>query len=98
MFQFKNVRGEFDCGVNNLTSLKGCPETVGGDFHCAYNKLTSLEHCPKSVKGNFYCIRNNLKSLKHVEFHNITGKLNCDDNLKDSHEYRLYEIYKKLSA
>ena len=29
----------FACGNNNLTSLKGCPHTVGGGFHCHNNNL-----------------------------------------------------------
>ena len=30
--KFKNVSGGFYCHDNQLTSLEGCPESVGGDF------------------------------------------------------------------
>jgi len=62
--KFIEVTGDFYCYENNLTSLEGCPETVGGDFNCSHNKLISLEGGPKKVGGDFECARNNLTSLK----------------------------------
>jgi len=41
-----------------LTSLKGCPQTIGGDFACSYNKLTSLKGAPRKVDGNFNYVSN----------------------------------------
>ena len=55
---FKNlqkVTGNFDCGNNNLTSLKGSPKHVGDDFDCYNNNLTSLEGAPKHVGSSFWC-------------------------------------------
>ena len=57
--KFNEVSGSFDCGNNQITSLKGCPTIVGGDFYCDNNQLTSLEGCPTTVGGNFYCWDNN---------------------------------------
>jgi len=81
--KFGNVTGHFDCGANKLTTLKGCPDSVGGFFSCIDNKLTTLEGCPKSVSGSFYCSKNELATLEGgpqsvgVDFH-------CEENkLKD---------------
>jgi hypothetical protein len=52
------VPGSFDCSENNLTSLKGAPQTVGENFNCKENKLTSLKGAPQKVGRNFYCFRN----------------------------------------
>ena len=41
--KFKEVTGYFYCINNQLTSLKGCPETVDGLFYCSNNQLTSLK-------------------------------------------------------
>ena len=60
---FGHVKGNFNCYYNQLTSLKGAPETVDGYFHCANNQLTSLEGAPQTVKGDFLCHYNQLTSL-----------------------------------
>ena len=44
------VRGAFNCSNNNLTSLEGCPHTVG-NFICQGNKITSLKGAPHTVRG-----------------------------------------------
>jgi hypothetical protein len=62
--KFSNVTGDFWCDDNQLTSLEGCPKSVGGSFYCDVNKLTSLEGCPKSVGGSFHCDVNRLTSLE----------------------------------
>ena len=66
--KFRNVSVGFYCDNNQLTSLEGCPGSVGGDFWCYNNPLTSLEGCPTSVGGGFYCFsdfdRGKLTSLK----------------------------------
>ena len=56
----ERITGDFSCHNNQLTSLKGCPSSVGGDFSCSGNKLTSLKGCPSSVGGDFYCSNNQL--------------------------------------
>jgi hypothetical protein len=58
--RFNKVTGWFDCGRNNLTSLKGCPRWIGGGFSCRSNNLTSLEFSPDYVGGGFDCINNKL--------------------------------------
>jgi hypothetical protein len=57
---FNKVTGYFNCGGNNLTSLKGCPRWVGGYFTCSRNKLTSLEFSPDYVGYFFSCEYNDL--------------------------------------
>ncbi len=61
IFQGVEVRGDFWCYCNQLTSLKGAPEHVGGDFYCFNNQLTSLEGAPKYVGRDFYCSDNAVK-------------------------------------
>jgi hypothetical protein len=55
---FGDIRGFFWCDSNKLTSLEGCPESIGGSFSCCHNNLSSLEGCPKYVGGNFFCYSN----------------------------------------
>jgi hypothetical protein len=62
--KFRKVTIYFDCSYNQLTSLEGCPESVGGSFLCDVNRLKSLEGCPKSVGGSFLCEYNQLASLE----------------------------------
>ena len=37
--KFNYVSGYFDCANNQLTSLKGCPASVGGSFDCSDNQV-----------------------------------------------------------
>ena len=62
--RFRFVSGSFVCGFNKLTSLIGCPVSVGG-FFCNNNKLTSLEGSPVEVGGYFGCDRNKITSLEY---------------------------------
>jgi hypothetical protein len=62
--KFGRVSGYFDCSDNQLTTLKGSPESVGGSFYCGYNQLTTLEGAPKMVGRDFYCDNNKLTTLK----------------------------------
>jgi len=62
--RFKEVKGNFWCLYNRLTSLEGAPKKVGGDFNCANNNLTALKGAPKEVGRNFYCPYNNLTTLE----------------------------------
>ena len=64
--KFRNVSGYFSCDNNQLTSLEGCPSTVGGSFFCNNNQLTSLEECPTYVVGSFYS-DNNKKQFSEKE-------------------------------
>ena len=52
--KFGTVTGTFACYYNKLTTLEGCPDTVGRDFLCYSNKLLkSLKGCPKEIEGAF---------------------------------------------
>jgi len=61
--KFNNVSGSFHCGFNFLTSLEGCPHTVGRGFSCIFNALTTLEGSPDTVGGYFMCSTNKITSL-----------------------------------
>lgn len=56
--------GGFSCSSNRLTSLEGCPSSVGSSFTCSDNELTSLKGGPSSVGGSFSCSANYLTSLE----------------------------------
>ena len=64
---------------NQLTSLSGCPVSVGGDFICIHNELTSLVYGPTSVFGNFDSRDNQLVSLEGSAT-NVGGYFTCGDN------------------
>jgi len=71
--------GNFNCSINNLTSLEGAPASVGGYFNCSFNKLTSLEGAPVSVGGYFNCSNNQLTSLEGAPS-SVDGNFNCSVN------------------
>jgi hypothetical protein len=77
--KFGDASGDFYCYGNRLTSLEGCPKSVGGDFYCYYNYLTNLEGCPKSVGGDFYCYGNRLTSLEGCS-KSVGGNFICGSN------------------
>ena len=86
------VTGDFNCGLNDLTSLKGCPHTVGGNFYCGRNNLTNLEGAPKKViNGGFFCRYSNLTSLKGP--HTIHNNFWCSNNPLTSLEGMPKRIY-----
>ena len=64
--KFGKVTGYFSCHNNQLTSLEGCPQTVGGHFYCHNNQLTTLKGGPQKVGGNFYCHNNQLYGLDYL--------------------------------
>jgi hypothetical protein len=81
---FNIVNGNFDCGNNYLTSLKGCPVRVGDWFSCYRNELTSLQYSPQYVEnGNFYCSWNKIESLQY-----------CTELIRSN----FYCIYNKLTS
>jgi hypothetical protein len=83
---FNRVSGYFNCGSNELTSLKGCPKWVGGYFSCGGNRLTSLEFSPEYVGDDFNCSYNELTTLKGSSTH-VGGHFRCGDNLLTSLEF-----------
>jgi hypothetical protein len=84
---FNIVNGYFDCGNNNLTSLKGCPVRVGNEFYCNYNRLTSLQYSPQYVEsGDFSCGWNKIESLQYCT-ELIRGGFYCGYNKLTSLEH-----------
>ncbi len=80
---FGKVNGDFFCGDNNLTNLKGSPREVSGLFYCGGNGLTTLEGGPKRVDGHFCCNHNNLTNLKYSpEFVGGIYSCYCNPELK----------------
>jgi len=77
--QFRVVSGDFFCQNNQLTSLLGCPESVGGHFDCGHNFITSLLHAPKRVARSFNCQYNRITSLKNCPQH-IGESFDCSNN------------------
>jgi hypothetical protein len=77
--RIRRVRCDFNCRINNLTSLKGAPHLVSGDFYCHNNDLTSLKGAPSSVGGNFDCHNNKLTSLEGAPS-SVGGNFICYDN------------------
>jgi hypothetical protein len=76
---FNKVTGDFNCGDNGLTSLKGSPKWVGGGFFCFNNYLTSLEFGPEYVANDFSCRGNYLTDLVGSP-KEVGGDFNCDNN------------------
>jgi hypothetical protein len=87
--KFGTFTGNFDCDGIELTSLIGCPHTVGGYFHCSNNKLTSLEGCPNKVGGDFRCNHNQITSFEGGP-KSIGGNFYCYNN-------PLFSIWKLIS-
>jgi len=77
--KFRNVSGFFDCSYNNLTSLEGCPKTIGDYFDCDNNMLTSLVGGPETVVDYFDCSYNELTSLLGSP-KTLGGDFDCSNN------------------
>ena len=84
--QFGIVKKDFNCYINKLESLKGCPVDVGGNFLCSGNRLTSLEHSPQSINGHFACGDNKLTNLKDGPKY-VAENYVCEKNPLDNFEY-----------
>ena len=77
--RFGHIAIDFDCRDNQLTSLKGAPQTVGRHFYCSYNDLTDLKEAPQTVGGGFYCGENLLTSLEGAP-QIVKGDFYCRNN------------------
>jgi hypothetical protein len=77
--RFGEVKGNFSCEGNGLTSLVGAPRKVKGDFYCENNQLTTLVGAPRVVEGDFYCYNNQLTSLEGAP-REVRGNFYCSDN------------------
>ncbi len=78
-FNFRNVSCSFWCNNNQLSSLKGAPNSVGDGFYCYNNQLTSLYGAPHTVGGNFNCINNQLITLDGAP-NIVCGSFLCYNN------------------
>ena len=88
--KFNKVNGWFDCSVNRLTSLDGCPKEVIGSFYCYdNNNITSLIGCPERVGGNFDCRGNNIRDFEGFPKH-IGGGFYCGG----SPVYKVWRLFK----
>jgi hypothetical protein len=77
--RFGKVTGYFWCDDNRLTTLEGCPQTVGAEFDCSYNQLTTLEGCPQTVGTEFDCSYNQLTTLEGCP-QTVGGGFYCNNN------------------
>lgn len=77
--QFGRIEGSFDCGTNELTSLKGSPNYVSKYFCFSGNKITTLDYLPKYVGDYIMASFNNLKSLKCDKIY-VKRLFKCDGN------------------
>ena len=77
--KFNIVSGFFNCSLNQLTTLEGCPKSVGRYFVCSYNNLTTLLGSPESVGGHFYCDHNKLTTLEGGPTY-VGGHFYCGNN------------------
>jgi hypothetical protein len=75
--EFGHVTGDFNCSRNNITSLKGAPQTVDGGFNCSYNNLKNLMGAPEKVKS-LACNNSNLESL--IGSPQTVDGFDCSDN------------------
>ena len=77
---FNIVRGDFDCGANNLEYLNtNIPERVGANFFCDKNQLKELNNIPKYVRGSFQCHQNNIERIDDLSNY-IGQEINYDNN------------------
>ncbi len=72
------VKGNFSCSHNKLTSLEGSPTRVDGEYRCVDNKLTSLVGGPEYVGATFFCMYNKLTSLEGAP-KEVGGSFRCGD-------------------
>ncbi len=85
-FKIHHVSGSFNCGFNQLSSLRNGPDMVNETFYCAYNQLTTLQYAPKFIKGSFNCSSNKITNLQYCPAI-IDGYFICVDNMLNSLEF-----------
>lgn len=94
--RFGEVTGYFKCVYNRLTSLEGCPHTVGSDFDCSDNNLVSLEYGPKKFGGEYYDCKNN-ELVSFEGFPELFRKGLVFD-CKDNPVQEVYHLFDKSDA
>jgi hypothetical protein len=69
--KFNKIKGNFNCGRNQLTSTNFLPKEVYGFFFCYNTNFKNLDNFPKIVTGNL--------SFENAEYlENIIGLWSCD--------------------
>jgi hypothetical protein len=77
--RFGVVERSFRLERAGITSLEGCPHTVGDNFVCVGNHIQTLRGGPSYVGENYDCARNQLLDLHGAPKH--VGRLfTCSDN------------------
>jgi len=61
--KFGKVSGYFHCGNNLLTTLEGCPQSVGKEFYFNNNELRDLYGFPEFFDGNIYYDSNPVEEI-----------------------------------
>lgn len=56
----------FNCDKENITSLKGSPESVGTYFNCSENKLKSLDGISSRIGLDLHAYNNKIESLHNI--------------------------------
>lgn len=69
--KFNKIDGKFDCSLNELTSLKNCPNIVNGDFDFEENQITSLEYFPTHIQGKVNGSHNQITDISKIQNMNI---------------------------
>lgn len=77
--KFNTINGAFDCSMNELKALNGCPHRVNGNFFCYSNLLTNLVDGPEYVKNDYLCFANQITCLLGVP-EIINGDFDCSFN------------------
>jgi hypothetical protein len=103
--KFGKVSGSFDCSVNKLTTLEGCPNYIDGMFNCNMNKLTTLKGIEKcEIFGNFWCY-NNPKIPPENYIYILTSKIGGNihtgndtiNNILNTYKNEVKYLHKALS-
>ena len=68
--KFRNVRGDFYCINNSLTSLVNSPKEVIGNFSFGNNRVSSFKDVP-DIKGYLGCYNNLITSLDDLVWKNF---------------------------
>lgn len=89
--KFNEVKGDFNCSMNDLKSLRGAPNIVDS-FYCNNNKLENLKYAPTTVHGNFDCSSNEITSLKGAP-RLIRVDFNCRQNKLKSISHGPHTVY-----
>lgn len=104
------VKGNFYCGNNQLTTLKGAPKKVGERVYCDDNKLVSLLDMPKckkfcsdlSIKLQ-YSNANDFENSQHVNYEDLIKtslyrKEKLESNRDDYKKTKVRKVFNKIKS